>query len=302
MYKFNTFKFGSMTNAYHISTHHSLSELLTTYGDTQLGIAEALLTKYRGKMKELQNKVKQSTSSSNTELLRAADTERDQLFRYIRNVLSNLENSPTPALSETFPLVKAQILDIYPASLINEADNVQTALIRGFVEDIHRYLQEHLAAYGITDALTKLGESNDRFQQLYLQRVVEQSNNDSGLTLKLRGEVDELFLQMEVILEYWANQEATDENAANVTKAQEFIKVSNELSVRIWQSIKLGKTLSDQGEKPATDNPSANKPTDKPASGKTDTGTSSGSGSSNSGSNSNTGGSSSRVPDPGSFL
>lgn len=250
MLKLSTFKHSSMTNAYHVSSHASFLNLLTNHGAADLGISATLLTDYQAAIEREQEAVKRAVASDKTPAIRLADETRDRLFRFIRNTLSNMENSPDAATAAAFATIKTKVLDLYPAGIVHEADNVQTAHVRGFIVDINEYLEPSLRdAIGISTALSLLADANETFQQRYLERIDELAAAPAAYTKECRTQVDALYRRIVTSLEYRAARtDATDETERTYcTRAQAFIGIANELIARIWQAIRQGRSLAASG-------------------------------------------------------
>ena len=235
-----------MNNAYFVAFHQGMSELISSNGDTDLGLVAADLTAYRNKITLLNDAVLGTQGSDKTAQIAAYEAERDKLFRGCRNTLANLKNSGDPDLVALYDTAKAKILAVYPSSIASESNQEETAHINGFLVDVRKYFGTQLDALGLTKQIAALDTANQNFQTAYLDRAAELSEVVTGATVLYRKEVEELYAKMELTINYFASRtDATDTATQTLCSAcTAFVTLANEYIDEIWQSIKLGKSLS----------------------------------------------------------
>lgn len=237
-----------LTNTYHISFHASFYNLVNEAGADQLGIPQNMIEAYKAAIDREQDLVNRSMTSDKTAVIRQHDQERDRLYRFIYNVLTNTENSADPAVVELYATVEAKILSNYSPSISREGDQKETALIRGFLLDIDSFLgNAAVAKLGIREAMNKLAEANEAFQMAYLSRVQEQAESGTGVALECRARTDEQYQSIVTVLNYYASRrDSSDETVMSFyVNCMSFIPNANMLIKRVRAVVKAGRSLSD---------------------------------------------------------
>lgn len=234
-----------MTNAYHVAFHQQIEKVITTSGETALGIQAADLAKYRDALTLLQDAVLRTQGSDKTTLLKTLDDQRDNYFRFVRNVLANLKFSNEESKKALYETAHAKILKLYPASVASEGYQEEYAHINGFIVDVRKFFASDLVKLGIKDMLDALEETNDAFQAAYADRAEELSQTETGFTLKCRTLVDEAYDNMTLAINYYASRsDAADEATMNFcSNALHVLPVINEVIAGFQQSIKQSKAL-----------------------------------------------------------
>ncbi len=227
----------------------SVKELIAQAGAENLGLKSGLFEQFGQKLALLNDAVNATQGSDKTPIIAQYDEERDRYFRYIRNVLANLRNSIDPHLAALYETANTKILRVYPASIAHEASQQETAHLTGFIVDMRKYFGDELSKLGIASALTALETANGNFQKTYLARTEELSNYPEGATQQYRAELEQLYAQIEVTVNYWATLTgATDEASIERQLAcADFTNVLNEYIDELWLSIKVGRALSKEG-------------------------------------------------------
>ena len=245
MEKVKAFGFSKLSNAYHISMHSSVYNLVRDFGAGSLGIADTLLTQYQTAIGAEQDLVNRAQGSDKTVVIRQCDTQRCSLYRYIYNVLSNMSNSPVEAIQTASATAQSKILSRYTLGMVSEADQKKTALMRGFVQDVDQFLADSIEPLALASSLEALTTANEAFQTAYLSRIEEQAA-DTVSTSQLRLSCEECYARVVATVNYHAAlTDATDaDTVALRTQSLAFIDALNTLHKRIRQSIKAGVTLS----------------------------------------------------------
>jgi len=250
-----TISLTSLTNVYHVSFHSSVSNLVQTFTAAELGLDSNLFEQYKYQIVREQDLVNRTTASDKTVLIRTSDTERCRIFRYVLGTISNMKYSNVPEIVQGAPVAESKILSKYGLSIVKEADQKKTALIRGFVFDVQQFLRGYITGLGIESALTALTTANESFQTSFLERVDEQATVSMS-SKELRAQTDHSYQKIVVAVNYFASLDtATDETSVTRREyCQVFIKDLNTLQKRLRQSIKMGTSLSNADK---TDNGSS---------------------------------------------
>lgn len=224
----------------------SFKELVTQSGVKNLGLHEPTYNEFCSRLDQLSDAVNATQGSDKTPVIGQYNKERGRYFRYIRNVLANLRFSTDPTLAALSDTAKTKILKVYPAKIANEAGQQETAHVAGFVLDVRNFFADQLDKLGIKAALTALETANNNFQSTFLERSDELSSIDDGMTAKCRAQLEELFRQMEVTLNYNASLTYADDEKSVMLQAASanMISVLNQYIDELWQSIKQGKAQS----------------------------------------------------------
>ena len=239
MKKVTNFAMVRFNNAYHVNFHSNVIAMIEQYGEDSIGISTSMIKSYKESIALETDAVKRSMSASETKALREADAKRDNGFRYVRNILNNLQYSTNPTDQVLYEMAKEKILNIYPSTIPDESDNEESAHIRGFILDVRNYFKNDLEKLGISAALTALEDANDKLQEQYITRAENKASVGNEFTKKCRNAVDEAYQMIIVRIEYTGQlTELTDESSVMVRQTCErFIDALNALIARTWQSI-----------------------------------------------------------------
>lgn len=284
MKKVTSFSLGRFNNAYHVNYHNNVVAMIKQTGAASLGLTTAIAEKYEQAVLQETDAVKRSQASVETQKIREADTQRDNGYRFIRNVLVNLQYSQDAELRALYDTAKAKILNVYASNVPEQSINEESAHIRGFVMDVRSTFRDSLAKMGIADALTALETANNELQEMYLNRAGSQASFGTEYTVKCRAITDEAYNQIVARIEYTGQlTEATDDSTVGKRNAcLSFIDTLNQVITRTWQSIKIG-----GGDGPITTGPSSGSGTED--NGNQETGDSGNQETGNSGNQENTG-------------
>jgi len=207
MITINDFAMAQLTNAYHAAFHHVVTTQVDEIGDENLGLPAGFNTKYKNAVKAEQDIVNRTLGSANTDLIRAQDDLRDTYFRAVRNALRNAKNSSNAQIKAMYDNIYKKLIKPYPASIADEGDHTESSHIRGFIYDVKQFLTEsQRTTLGITADLAALETANEAFENHYLTRVDEYTQNPAGYTTECRAKVDALWLQLVRTVNYYANE------------------------------------------------------------------------------------------------
>ncbi|MBQ0057275.1 MAG: hypothetical protein KBT20_06425 [Bacteroidales bacterium] len=200
-----------LRNSYHVAVNDSILLLIDQYGAESLGLTSQFITDYQTKVSSFKDAVNRPLASGVTVEVRNADKERDALFRYVRNVLTNIKFSPDAEVAALYPTIDAEILKIYPSSVRYEADHEEYAHIEGFIIDVNRTLSRHISKLGLADALTKLSNANKRFLEAFNSRNSEKQYRLDASAL--RTKVQQCYEYVVTTVNFYAMQSASTEEA-----------------------------------------------------------------------------------------
>ena len=229
MFLINSFSISKLNNA-EITGYYINVQKAITSGDTpNLGLSE-VLPAYSAKLQQLIDQVYTTTGSEYTAAMLAADVKRDQTYKRIRLRLQMVDVAEdNAAIKAVKDVVKTHLLAKYGAKVPQLPYQEESAIIQGFIYDLHDKLgNDGMAALGLTEDVTALDDANTAFITAYNARSVERAEGDTGLTLKLRQEMFAIYQQVCFIVQYLANS-TDEENAAKAEACQAFIAVLNVL-------------------------------------------------------------------------
>ncbi len=296
MFSINSnFSISRLNNAEITAFYINVQKAITTNDPTKLGVV-GILPAFGSKLQELIDRVYVSQGSEFTAAMKAADDRRCLIFRRIRLRLQMVEVAEqNEALLAIQDVVRTHLLSKYVATVTSKAYQERTSILQGFLLDLNEKLGDSgIATLGLAEDITALEDANNEFIAAYAQRTAEKAEGNMGVTLRLRDEMYDIYLQMIYTVQYLAN--STDEaNAEKATACQAFIAHVNVLlsdaKKRLEQRLSGGDTEG-EGSSSATDSSDS---TDSGGSGEghTDTTEPTDNGGSNSGGN---GGSNSSNP------
>ena len=229
MFLINSFSISKLNNA-EITGYYINVQKAITSGDTpNLGLSE-VLPAYSAKLQQLIDQVYTTTGSEYTAAMLAADVKRDQTYKRIRLRLQMVDVAEdNAAIKAVKDVVKTHLLAKYGAKVPQLPYQEESAIIQGFIYDLHDKLgNDGMAALGLTEDVTALDDANTAFITAYNARSVERAEGDTGLTTKLRQEMFAIYQQVCFIVQYLANS-TDEENAAKAEACQAFIAVLNVL-------------------------------------------------------------------------
>ena len=249
MFTINTFAISKLNNAeitaFFINVQRAMSN------PENLGVADVATT-FGETLQKLIDQVYITSGSEFTAAMQAADFKRDQIYKRIRLRLQLVEladdNAPLSALRDT---VKTHLLGKYGSSIPQFAYQEETAIIKGFLYDINQKLSESdLETLGIAEDVALLEQANNDFIGAYSSRSAARAEGDRGVTLKLRGEMIDLYQRICFSTQYLANS-TLEENAEKAAACQTFIGVVNVLledAKRRYIQRTAGGTDAEEGE------------------------------------------------------
>ena len=258
MFSINSnFSISRLNNAEITAFYINVQKAITTNDPTKLGVV-GILPAFGSKLQELIDRVYVSQGSEFTAAMKAADDRRCLIFRRIRLRLQMVEVAEqNEALLAIQDVVRAHLLSKYVATVTSKAYQERTSILQGFILDLNEKLGDSgIATLGLAEDITALEDANNEFIAAYAQRTAEKAEGNMGVTLRLRDEMYDIYLQMIYTVQYLAN--STDEaNAEKATACQAFIAHVNVLlsdaKKRLEQRLSGGDTEEGEGGSNAGD-------------------------------------------------
>ena len=252
MFSINSnFSISRLNNAEITAFYINVQKAITTNDPSKLGVI-GILPAFGSKLQELIDRVYVSQGSEFTAAMKAADDRRCLIFRRIRLRLQMVEVAEqNEALLAIQDVVRTHLLSKYVATVTSKAYQERTSILQGFILDLNEKLGDSgIATLGLAEDITALEDANNEFIAAYAQRTAEKAEGNMGVTLRLRDEMYDIYLQMIYTVQYLAN--STDEaNAEKATACQAFIAHVNVLlsdaKKRLEQRLSGGDTEEGEG-------------------------------------------------------
>ncbi len=214
-------------------------------------------TAYNDALRLLVDQVYNTQTSPHTAAMQEADKKRGLIYKRIRLKLQAVEVAEDGSqLQKIADKVQNVFLQRYGASVPQKPYQEETAILQGFLFDLHDKLEDDdLELLGIEGDITRLEQANNAFIEAYQLRAAEKAESETVRTLKLRTELVELYTQICIVLQFYAN--GSDEKA---TTCQDFIKNLNVIVADAKKRLdqRLNKTGGDpegtEGENQDSDN------------------------------------------------
>ena len=230
MFSINSnFSISRLNNAEITAFYINVQKAITTNDPSKLGVI-GILPAFGSKLQELIDRVYVSQGSEFTAAMKAADDRRCLIFRRIRLRLQMVEVAEqNEALLAIQDVVRTHLLSKYVATVTSKAYQERTSILQGFILDLNEKLGDSgIATLGLAEDITALEDANNEFIAAYAQRTAEKAEGNMGVTLRLRDEMYDIYLQLIYTVQYLAN--STDEaNAEKATACQAFIAHVNVL-------------------------------------------------------------------------
>ena len=164
---------GNLKNAEHVQLHTNVRNVINTTGAESMGLAQRVFMPYLQSIAQEQDIVNKALASPYTVEMQTADAERDLVYKRVHRKLElcELENTDSVAFKAT-PVVKKHLLGKYSNAVSSLAYQEETATITGFVQDCRTLLTSaQVKGIGIDDDLDELEAVNQKFNQMYQERV-----------------------------------------------------------------------------------------------------------------------------------
>ena len=263
MFSINSnFSISRLNNAEITAFYINVQKAITTNDPSKLGVI-GILPAFGSKLQELIDRVYVSQGSEFTAAMKAADDRRCLIFRRIRLRLQMVEVADqNEALLAIQDVVRTHLLSKYVATVTSKAYQERTSILQGFILDLNEKLGDSgIATLGLAEDITALEDANNEFIAAYAQRTAEKAEGNMGVTLRLRDEMYDIYLQLIYTVQYLAN--STDEaNAEKATACQAFIAHVNVLlsdaKKRLEQRLSGGDTEEGEGSNEGHTEPTEN--------------------------------------------
>ena len=227
----NKITFSRLSNAYHVSFMSNVKTAIEKVGAENLGIAADLLERFTNAITAEQDVVNKARASVLTRQLAEYDRLRDAYFRRIIYKLRIAENDvlDETITDELIATIDTHILKQYPLSIANDANQKQTAQMRGLIADLETYLSTNIEKFDLLNDIAMLKDANDKYEQTYMQRFTERT----GLTptSECRQTSEAVYLQITFTLA--ANANTISDQPLVQAKAQTCGQVIDEVNLLI---------------------------------------------------------------------
>ena len=253
----NHIELGRLKNAEHVQLHTSVRNVINTAGAETMGLAQRTFMPYLQSIAQEQDIVNKAMGSPYTLEMQAADAERDTVYKRVRRKLElcELENTDSVAFKAT-PVVKKHLLGKYSNAVSSLAYQEETATITGFVQDCRTLLTSaQVKGIGIDDDLDELEAVNQKFNQMYQERVAEKAAGDTQLSAKLRAATDEAYGRLCIALNALANDDDPEKSEAvelcreTVSKINVVIRdAKNRLAQRLGSGAPSDSPMEEEGQ------------------------------------------------------
>ena len=285
----NNFSISRLNNAEITAFFINVQKVLTDANRENLGVESTTLSSYNTSLQKLMDQVYTTTGSQYTQEMKAADAKRDLLYKKIRLKLQAVEIAEEGSrLLKYVDVVETYLLGKYGVRVPQMAYQEESAILSGFIYDLRDKLDDDaIEELGIEDDIAKLELANTAFIKAYNARVSEKADGDTGLTLKLRGELTEVYTGICLIVQYNANLGGA-EMAEKAVECQNVIKLINVLLADAKKRLEQRTNGGGAGSEGSDDNGGENTGSGSGDGGNANTGGGSG-GNTNTGSGSGTG-------------
>ena len=251
MLEIKSLAFSKLKNAEHVSFFTNVGMTIDKFEATKLALPAAQVSAFKALVNVEQDIVNHTTASVFTQEMNRTDEERDRLYRLIRTKLQTARHSgKNSAIQDYVNIIETNILGKYGVEVPTAANQVESALIRGFILDVRTLLpEEALEMLSITSDLEELETNNEAFSNFYHERVTEKSGSTTEATLKARKETEELYNLIALHLKFKANTDTTEVGqtcSAAINNLNVIIK-----DAQIALAVRMGK-ITDEDEEEDT--------------------------------------------------
>lgn len=247
---------GNFKNAEHVQFHTNVRNEINVAGAETMGLPQAVYMPYLQAIAKEQDIVNRAQASVYTKDMEVQDAIRSQNFRLVRRKLDLVNYmADSSAVAALRDIVNIALLGKYSTDVARLPYQEKSATITGFVQDCRTLLTSaQVKSLGIDDDLDELEANNQRFGQLYQERVDERAQAELALTATLRSATDNAYKLIVVTINGLANlvdpskTEQIETTRACVDRINQIIKEAKQTL-----NARLGKTNDVQlinGEEP----------------------------------------------------
>lgn len=228
MFSINSFSLAKLNNAEFVGYFVNVNKVIDEAGAENLGLEASMTTHFSDLLQKLIDQVYTARGSEYTAAMQAADSKRDQVYKRIQLRLQMVQVAEEHSeLLGCKDVVEKLILAKYGMGVTSMPQHEESAVLQGFCYDLRDKLDEdQLDVLGITSDLSRLEQANNAFINAYNSRSNERAAGDTGLTVKLRGEMTEVYQQIAFAVQFYANSGQAD-HATKATACQGYIQTIN---------------------------------------------------------------------------
>ena len=210
----NSASLGRMTHANFCTFMAHVLVLVKQTGTAALGLPDSWLTQFEADQKSFNDIVRRTLASTYTAQLAELDSKRDKLYQFVRDVLNNVPYSDDDEIVALSDLVSTQLLKVYSADIVSDANGEESAKLAGFILDVRQFLtDEQIRKLEIEDVLAELEVCNKQYGELYVDRSKESADNPKGLAKTLRESLTTQYLKLKLAVEYFASRDDAGNDA-----------------------------------------------------------------------------------------
>jgi len=275
MYSILSFAINRVNNAEFVSFFLNLKKAIDNAQSTNLGLDATMMSEFTTVLQKLTEQVRASTASQYTAAMDAAHSKRIQIFKRIIYKLKAVEVAEEQSdLIACKNQVETYLLGIYSLAVTKLPLQEITPIINGFCFDLRDKLTEDdLDALSVTADLSRLEQANADFITAYNNRADERAQTGNGVTLALRAQMNDIFLNICYTTQYLANSQA-ESNATKAAACQPFIEIVNQYlsDVKTRYNARMAALAAKKGEGDAAggatdDTPADEDPAENPGGG-----------------------------------
>ena len=228
MYFVNSFALSKLNNAEFVGYCVNLSNLIERAEASKLGLEAELVSQFTAVKQKLIDQVYSTAGSQFTAEMKAADIKRDKIYKRIQLKIQIIcEAEEGSQMLQFKDRLEASILSKYNYAVMTMAQQAESAVLQGFIHDMRAFFTEDdLDDMGLATDLTNLESANQEFIAAYANRTDERAAGDTGLTVKLRTQMQEIIAQFCFTVQYLANS-LLEANADKAAACQSFIASVN---------------------------------------------------------------------------
>ena len=160
----------------------------------EMGLTPELVTKFESYYNAEDISLEQLVKSGYTDKIKNADSERDDIFKYLKNTVKTFLKHFDAAKREAAETLII-LFDKYGDVAAKDYDN-ETAAVYNITQDLYDKYSAEVALLGIADSVEKLEELNDICGSLIDNRDLEKSEKPAIKVPEARKAIDECYMEI----------------------------------------------------------------------------------------------------------
>lgn len=228
MYQISNFSLTKLNNAEFVAYCVNLANQIERCESAKLGLEPALMTSFATLKQKLIDQVYNATTSPYTLTMKTADVKRGKIYKRIQlkmQIVCQAEDGSQ--LLHFKDDLESIILSKYSMAVTALPQQEESAVIQGFIHDLRSaFSEDDLDDMDLSNDISNLESANQEFIAAYSNRNDERASSDTGVTLKLRSQMNEVIAQIYFSVQYLANS-TLEANAQKAETCQSFIASVN---------------------------------------------------------------------------